>query len=150
MQHFKFVNWRIGEFVFWCHEQVIYSGFFDNNWTIFVWIKCVFINLLLWFIYSIILIWQCFFPNSGAPTVNVSLKNGGVIWKLIVRWEKFPIFFDNYLKIDLVLIFDVLNFRMEQTRKTVEISTVQMSTIQLTVYQTSSNATILHRYVPRL
>ena len=25
LQHFKFVNWRIGEFVFWCHEQVIYS-----------------------------------------------------------------------------------------------------------------------------
>ena len=23
MQHFKFVNWRIGEFVIWCHEQVI-------------------------------------------------------------------------------------------------------------------------------
>ena len=23
MQHFKFVNWRIGEFDFWCHEQVI-------------------------------------------------------------------------------------------------------------------------------
>ena len=22
MQHYKFVNWRIGEFVFWCHEQV--------------------------------------------------------------------------------------------------------------------------------
>ena len=22
MKHFKFVNWRIGEFVFWCHEQV--------------------------------------------------------------------------------------------------------------------------------
>ena len=25
MQYFKFVNWRIGEFVFWCHEQVSYS-----------------------------------------------------------------------------------------------------------------------------
>ena len=23
MEHFKFMNWRIGEFVFWCHEQVI-------------------------------------------------------------------------------------------------------------------------------
>ena len=23
MQHFKFVNWRIRDFVFWCHEQVI-------------------------------------------------------------------------------------------------------------------------------
>ena len=23
MQHFKFVNWRIEEFSFWCHEQVI-------------------------------------------------------------------------------------------------------------------------------
>ena len=23
MQHFKFENWRIGEFDFWCHEQVI-------------------------------------------------------------------------------------------------------------------------------
>ena len=114
------MNWRIGEFVFWCHEQVIYSGFFDNNWTIFVWIKGVFINLLLWFIYSIILIWHFFFPNSGAPTVNVSLKNGGVIWKLIVR--------------------------MEQTRKTVEISTIQTSTIQLTVKLMSSNATIRHRY----
>ena len=22
LQHFKFVNWRIREFVFWCHEQV--------------------------------------------------------------------------------------------------------------------------------
>ena len=22
MQHFKFVNWRIGEFIFWCHGQV--------------------------------------------------------------------------------------------------------------------------------
>ena len=22
MQNFKFVNWRIGEFVFWCHKQV--------------------------------------------------------------------------------------------------------------------------------
>ena len=22
MQHFKFVNWRIKEFVFWCHERV--------------------------------------------------------------------------------------------------------------------------------
>ena len=24
MQHFKFVNWRIRGFVFWCHEQVKY------------------------------------------------------------------------------------------------------------------------------
>ena len=24
MQHFKFENWRIGEFDFWCHEQVTY------------------------------------------------------------------------------------------------------------------------------
>ena len=23
MQNFKFVNWRIRELVFWCHEQVI-------------------------------------------------------------------------------------------------------------------------------
>ena len=23
MQYFKFENWRIGEFDFWCHEQVI-------------------------------------------------------------------------------------------------------------------------------
>ena len=28
LQQFKFVNWRIGEFVFWCHEQVICLFFF--------------------------------------------------------------------------------------------------------------------------
>ena len=26
LQHFKFVNWRIAEYVFWCHEQVISSS----------------------------------------------------------------------------------------------------------------------------
>ena len=29
LQHFKFKNWRIGEFVFWCHEQVMY--FLNSN-----------------------------------------------------------------------------------------------------------------------
>ena len=27
LQYFKFENWRIGEFVFWCHEQVILQYF---------------------------------------------------------------------------------------------------------------------------
>ena len=27
MQHFKFENWRIGEFNFWCHEQVTNNFF---------------------------------------------------------------------------------------------------------------------------
>ena len=33
MQHFKFMNWRIGEFVFWFHEQVI--GF-RNKFTFLI------------------------------------------------------------------------------------------------------------------
>ena len=40
-QHFKFVNWRIGEFVFWCHEQVnIYTYIIlvgVNSFEIIVW-----------------------------------------------------------------------------------------------------------------
>ena len=122
-------------------------GFFDNNWTIFVWIKCVFINLLLWFIYSIILCNLTMFLSEFRCT------NGQCIaqkWRCDLEIDCqvrkiSDFFFDNYLKIDL-LIFDVLNFRMEQTRKTAEISTIQTSTIQLTVKLMSSNATIRHRY----
>ena len=36
MQHFKFVNWRIGEFVFWCHKQVIYVFTIMNRCNIMV------------------------------------------------------------------------------------------------------------------
>ena len=31
MKHFKFVNWRIGEFGFWCHEQVKYE---ENSFNV--------------------------------------------------------------------------------------------------------------------
>ena len=32
MQHFKFVDWWIGDFVFWCHEQITSSHKFDSTY----------------------------------------------------------------------------------------------------------------------
>ena len=104
MQHFKFVNWRIHGFVFWCHEQVKSFGLMifgeAVGWAVLVRLCCFLSSF--WFYFSMSMLFS-FLLSRGFLFLQFAAKAQTFFFSLI-----FPLFFHFDgpfpLKIDIELM----------------------------------------------